>query len=123
MRGNVPPHAVCGGEAFGNILYVCRVNHFGETIIGKLLPCNGCCYIGWKGNEYAYYEYEVLCNPDNIELSWQWYKGGEMPHGVLQGGCSREGECLYIGRRWQEGTVGIGTVVPSRKCLFASFFG
>ncbi|GFT68582.1 uncharacterized protein NPIL_181801 [Nephila pilipes] len=124
MRGNVPPHAVCGGEAFGNVLYVCRVNHIGEIIIGKLLPCNGCCYIGWKGCEYAHYEYEVLCNPENAKLSWEWYCGqGELPKGSLQGGCSAEGECLYIGRKWHEGSIGIGTVVPSHRRLYASFWG
>lgn len=123
MRGNVPPHAVCGGEAFGNVLYICRANHFGEIIIGKLLPCNGCCYIGWKGAEFAYYEYEVLCNPDNVALCWQWNTSHEIPTGALQGGRTAEGECLYIGRKWNYNTIGIGSVVPSCKCLYTSFFG
>lgn len=123
MRGNVPPHAVCGGEVFGTIFYVARVNHFGEVIVGKLVPIKGCVYIGWKGEEFAYYEYEVLCNPENVQHCWQWNTDCEIPSGALQAGRTREGEPLYIGRKWQNGSLSVGSVVPSKKCLYVAFFG
>lgn len=123
VRGNVPPHAVCGGEVFGTIFYIARVNHFGEVIVGKLVPVKGCVFIGWKGEEFAYYEYEVLCNPEHVQLSWKWNTDCGIPSGALQAGRTREGEHLYIGRKWKNGSIAVGSVVPSKKCLYVSFFG
>lgn len=123
IRGNIPRHAVAGGEDFTCVTYICRVNHCGNILIGKLVPSHNRCYIPFKGSEYAYEEYQVLCNPDHLDLSWRWTSDGVIATGALQGGCSADGERLYIGRHWHEGTVAIGTVVPSKKCVYVTFSG
>lgn len=46
-----------------------------------------------------------------------------MPSGAIQGGRTQTGERLYIGRILHNGTITIGKVHPSLKCLYIPYEG
>nr|KAB1091599.1 DUF3421 domain-containing protein [Acinetobacter baumannii]MBO0672114.1 DUF3421 domain-containing protein [Acinetobacter baumannii] len=121
--GNVPPCAVQGGYDVSDSLYVARAHHNGDNIPGKLVPSHGCCYIPWGGEEHRHHDYQVLCNPEGIQLEWRFTSGGDIPPGAIQGGMTSEGEPLYIGRHEHDGTMTIGKVQPSHGVLYISFGG
>lgn len=59
--GNIPPHAVAGGQTEdGEPLFVGRVAHEGSVTVGKVQPSHGCCYIAYGGQELSFPDYEIL---------------------------------------------------------------
>ncbi|KAH8019170.1 hypothetical protein HPB51_017397 [Rhipicephalus microplus] len=58
-----------------------------------------------------------------IPCSWVPNSDGALPTGAVQGGVCASGEPLYIGRAYHEGTLTIGKVQPSRRCLSIPYGG
>lgn len=54
---------------------------------------------------------------------WVPTSGENIPPNAVPGGQTEEGETLFVGRVNHEGTVTIGKVQPSHKCLYIPFAG
>ncbi|XP_051165002.1 uncharacterized protein LOC127283912 isoform X2 [Leptopilina boulardi] len=118
--GILPPDALEGGNDIDGVLYVGRANHEGALIPGKVNPQHGVCYVAWGGEEHGKAQYEVLCNSSSM---WVPTSGENIPPNAVPGGQTEEGETLFVGRVNHEGTVTIGKVQPSHKCLYIPFAG
>lgn len=60
-NGNVPNGAVQGGrDSGGEVYYVGRHSHDGDTLPGKVHPSHQCLYVSWGGKEISKKEYNVL---------------------------------------------------------------
>ena len=60
-NGNVPDKAVEGGrDGSGEVYYIGRHSHHGDTIPGKIQKSHDCLYIGYGGKEIKKKEYGVL---------------------------------------------------------------
>ena len=60
-NGNVPDKAVEGGrDGSGEVYYIGRHSHHGDTIPGKIQKSHDCLYIGYGGKEIVKKEYGVL---------------------------------------------------------------
>lgn len=60
QNGYAGQRPVLSGREDGASMYVCRAEHHGQTIPGKLHVGNGKCYVALNGQEAGYSEYEVL---------------------------------------------------------------
>lgn len=54
---------------------------------------------------------------------WVPTSGENIPPNAVPGGQTEDGETLFVGRVNHEGTVTIGKVQPSHKCLYIPFAG
>lgn len=60
-NGNVPDSAVQGGrDGSGEIYYIGRHSHRGDTLCGKIHPSHECVYLAYAGKEISKKEYAVL---------------------------------------------------------------
>ncbi|MDD3445299.1 MAG: DUF3421 domain-containing protein, partial [Zavarzinia sp.] len=60
-QGAIPWNApAVGQEADGRPLYFCRAMSNGSLAPGKIGPSTGSCNIGYGGNEYTIYSYDVF---------------------------------------------------------------
>ncbi|CAG2180290.1 unnamed protein product, partial [Oppiella nova] len=111
---NIPVNdTVVGGyEANGEAIYV-----------GRVIRSHGVCYVSCSGEEYRYQRYQVLTNPHHCELVWIYEAGGKVPNGALVGGQDMVGENMYIGRANHNGSLVIGKVHPSHRCLYIPYGG
>jgi len=120
-HGSVPPSAVSGGtDCNGEPLYVIRAHHEGALIPGKLVPSHRCAYVAWGGKENSKHDYEILCS---CAPRWVPSGSGQIPPGALPGGRSENGETLYIGRAFHQGSNTIGKVQPSHGVCYIAFGG
>lgn len=58
-----------GNDSFGNKFYICR----SRVINGQMKPgqmFNSKCFISHNGSEYAYTHFQVLTNPNKINMKW-----------------------------------------------------
>lgn len=88
-----------------------------------MVPSHGVCYVAYAGQEHGHREYQVLTNPNGANLVWVPSSGGEVPLGALQGGRQSDGQTLFIGRAYHNGSMVIGKVHPGHKTLYVSFAG
>ncbi|KAK9753383.1 Protein of unknown function (DUF3421) [Popillia japonica] len=118
--GDIPQNAFVGGEDNGETLFVARGSFGDSQVPGKLLASHGCCYVPWGGKENPLTEYEVLCdfNGDWIECS-----GASIPQNAFPAGESEDGEPLYIGRVFIDGTLTIGKVQESHGVCYVPYDG
>ncbi|XP_035778418.1 uncharacterized protein LOC118459280 [Anopheles albimanus] len=57
---NIPPDALPAGKTDkGEVLYICRVNHKGMKLLGKVLKSQERCFVGHNGLELKFYRYEI----------------------------------------------------------------
>ncbi|XP_054155092.1 uncharacterized protein LOC128953615 [Oppia nitens] len=112
-----------GNDVNGESLYVGRAIESGDCIPGKVVPSHGCCYVAFAGQEHSHRDYQVLTNPHGASLVWVPAANGEVPLGAIQGGQQSDGERLYIGRAYHEGSMVIGKVHPNHRTLYVSFGG
>ena len=75
------------------------------------------------GSEHGHRDYQVLTNPENAMLVWVPASDGEVPLGAIQGGEQCDGERLFIGRAYYNGSMVIGKVHPGHRTLYVSFDG
>ncbi|OQR67773.1 hypothetical protein BIW11_04699 [Tropilaelaps mercedesae] len=123
-RGNRPRKAVKGGtDTSGEELFVIRALQKEELTPGKLAPSHSAAYVPFHGRECAHRDYEVLVADCNLE----WVKCGsdseKLPPGSIQGGYTKDGEPLYIGRAQHRDSVTCGKVRWSSKTCYLSWGG
>lgn len=138
----MPYNMAVGGQDKGNTpLYIGRARHGGDLIPGKvgifvsflsqcyILNCNPftqvnpeykLCYVAWNGEEIEKSDFQVLTNATG---TWIKNSGGRIPDGALPGGYTENGETLYIGRAYVNGTLSIGKVHPSHGYCYVSYGG
>jgi len=95
FQASLPAHAVMGGSENGAQLPVCRCAFKGGTHPGKVVGTR--CNIGWGGNEQSVASFEVLVNPEHVELEWVKAAGAALPVGAVEGGPENSAP-MYIGR-------------------------
>ncbi|RWS20953.1 uncharacterized protein B4U80_03761 [Leptotrombidium deliense] len=121
-NGNIPDKAVRGGEDVnGESLFVGRVVHEGDTLPGKIVPSQGVCYVSHAGTEHAHKSYQVLVS--DYELKWKQAEHGNVEKRAIMAGCTVDGQPLFIGRTYHDGSLVIGKVLPSQKTLYFPFAG
>ncbi|KYB24931.1 hypothetical protein TcasGA2_TC031451 [Tribolium castaneum] len=109
--GSVPPTALQGGmDGDGHPIYVGRAYHEGDLIPAKVIPGKNAAYVSHNGQEHLVENFQVLCKQ---YFEWVQSHAGHLPPGAVQGGHTSEGEPLYIGRAYHEGSQTIGKVLNS----------
>lgn len=85
-------------------MYICSAMLDGIQIPGKVVPAHDYAMIPHDGKEvWTRNHYYVLCG-DQDEFEWHATDGGKaIPDGAVQGGITKEGEPLYIGRVKKDG--------------------
>ncbi|GLV43746.1 uncharacterized protein CBL_06930 [Carabus blaptoides fortunei] len=117
----LPPRAVEGGvDSDGSTIYVGRAYHEGDLIPAKVIPNRNQCYLAYGGLEVCLAACEVLCQQSFI---WVPCSGGIVPDGAVVGGHTADGETLYIGRVYHEGSHTVGKVHPSHNTCYIPFGG
>ncbi|XP_035440566.2 uncharacterized protein LOC118269539 [Spodoptera frugiperda] len=105
----------------GSALWVIRGKYEGHLIPGKLVLTHKAAYVGWAG-EHAVKEFEVCCaRPERI--MWQVGRNGHVPPTAIVAGRTANGEPLYVGRAFQEGSQTPGKIHPSYQKLYIPFYG
>uniref|UniRef100_A0A0K8RGT3 Putative cytoplasm n=1 Tax=Ixodes ricinus TaxID=34613 RepID=A0A0K8RGT3_IXORI len=99
-----------------------RAVHNGSVIPGKVVPSHKCCYVSDDGAEHSHHEYQALVT-ESSQFDWIPASDGFLPTGAVQGGSCVTGEPLYIGRTYHEGTLTIGKIQPSHRCLYIPYGG
>lgn len=105
---NVPMHAVRGGtDSDGSEIFVGRAFVGGDWCPAKIVPARGEAYVAFDSQEHVVTNYDVLC-----EQRFQWVPayGGQVPPNAVCGGQTSDGERLYIGRAYHEGSSTVGKV-------------
>ncbi|XP_015782147.1 natterin-3 [Tetranychus urticae] len=115
--------AVVGGmDISGETLYVGRALQDGECIPGKIVPSHGVCYVAYAGREHPHRVYQVL-RGHGLEFCWVPSSEGMTPTGAIEGGKTSDGESLFIGRTFHQGSHVIGKIHPSHGRLYIPFGG
>lgn len=106
----------------GSALWVIRAKYAGDMIPGKLVARHKVAYVGWDGREHDVHEFEVCCaRPERI--MWQEGRHGHVPPNAIVAGRTSNGEPLYVGRAFEQGSLTPGKVHPSYQELFLPFDG
>ncbi|KAF7253010.1 hypothetical protein EG68_08987 [Paragonimus skrjabini miyazakii] len=93
--GHVPKHAIEAGPG----VYVCRAEHDGEKMPGKVVTEHKCAYVCYAGQEHQKNKYEVLCNTAvdcHDCYRWKHDSHGNVPKKAVVAGISDDGSPLYI---------------------------
>ncbi|XP_014475327.1 PREDICTED: natterin-3-like [Dinoponera quadriceps] len=118
---SLPDAAVQGGrDSDGTTIYVGRAFHEGDMVPAKVMPDKGVAYICYGGEEHPKYNYEVLCQSD---FAWEFASNGQVPGDAVVAGQTSDGESLYIGRVFHNGSQTVGKVQPSHGCLYIPYDG
>ncbi|KAG5894094.1 hypothetical protein JTB14_003950 [Gonioctena quinquepunctata] len=119
--GGVPSTALRGGvDIDGHTIYVGRAYHEGDWIPAKVIPGKNVAYVSYNGLEHAKDRFQVLCEQ---RFDWVPSHGGHVPSEAVQGGRTAQGEPLYIGRVYHEGSQTVGKVHPSHGVCYIPFDG
>ncbi|XP_044262834.1 uncharacterized protein LOC123010199 [Tribolium madens] len=119
--GSVPPTALQGGmDGDGHPIYVGRAYHDGDLIPAKVIPGKNAAYVAHNGEEHLVENFQVLCKQ---YFEWVQSHAGHLPPGAVQGGHTSEGEPLYIGRAYHEGSQTIGKIHPSHGVCYIPYGG
>lgn len=117
----IPDDAIVAGYDIDETpLYVGRAYHQRDQIPGKYVPNHHVVYVPYDGEEHAKQQFEILCNGN---VSWVDAAYGSVPSNAVVGGKTMDGETLYIGRAYFEGSLTPGKIHPSHRTLYISFDG
>lgn len=119
----LPEGAILAGhDQDGSQIYVGRAWHDGDHIPAKVIPSKQAAYVAHGGNEVLKDEFEVLCYGN---VSWIKIHASTrtVPPFSVTGGVTSEGEPLYIGRAYYEGSLTVGKVHMSHGALYIPFAG
>ncbi|PNF39128.1 hypothetical protein B7P43_G01349 [Cryptotermes secundus] len=106
--GSVPDGAVrAGRDKDGGALFVGRAYFETDILPAKIVPNHGAAYVSFDGQEHQVMHYEVLCGG---EAMWQVASDGQVPTNAFPVGSTRDGERLYVGRVFHDGTITPGKV-------------
>ncbi|VEN44524.1 unnamed protein product [Callosobruchus maculatus] len=118
-RGSVPRTALQGGvDIDGHTIYVGRAFHAGDWMPAKVIPGKNVAYVAYNGEEIAVDRFQVLCEQ---QFDWVPCSGGNIPPDAVEGGRTSDGEVLYIGRAYHEGSHTVGKVHPSHGVCYIPF--
>lgn len=121
--GEVPSDAVRAGvDKSGEPLFVGRAFHEGDVVPAKVVPSHGGAYVPWGGKEHKKDYYEVLCAPHH-RLGWAYHSDGHVPYNAVSIGQTQDGEHLYVGRVFHDGTQTPGKVQGSHGCCYIPYAG
>lgn len=109
-----------GQDSDGTLMYVGRANHGGDLLPAKVIPQKTAAYVAFGGEEVSVSDFEVLCQK---ELVWDSATGGNIPPDAVVGGNTADGEPLYVGRAFHEGSQTIGKVQRSHGCVYLPYGG
>lgn len=117
----LPEGAISGGhDQDGTPIYVGRSKHEDDLLPAKVIPGKNVAYVAYGGREHPKQQFDVLCFGN---VSWIPSAGGTIPMNAVSGGVTRDGEALYVGRAYHEGSLTIGKVQPSHQTLYIPFAG
>jgi len=121
-HSRIPTNAIVGGhDSDRTTIYIGKAVHNGDEIPAKVIPQKKAAYVPYNGKEHAVHSYQVLCGSN---VYWQSFNGHQpIPHNAIPAGKTRNGEILYVGRVHHAGSVTIGKVHPSHRCIYIPFGG
>jgi len=121
IRSRVSSNALQGGkDSDGSLIYVGRALHSGVKLPAKVIPSKNACYVSYNGKEILVDNFEVLTH--DARLAWEPQSDGRVAEGAVSSG--REGnEELFIGRAPFQGSMTIGKIHPSHRCLYFPYNG
>ncbi|XP_058465942.1 uncharacterized protein LOC131439207 [Malaya genurostris] len=121
VNGPFPSNMVQGGlDSDGCPIFVGRAQHGGDLVPAKVIPQKNAAYLAHGGEETLLSSVEVLCQK---ELVWDHATGGNIPPDAIVGGNTSDGEILYIGRAYHEGSQTVGKVQRSHGCAYIPYDG
>ncbi|XP_035917002.1 uncharacterized protein LOC118514324 [Anopheles stephensi] len=121
VHGPYPPHMVPGGvDSDGAQIFVGRAHHAGDLLPAKVIPDKNAAYVAHGGLETFVDQVEVLVHK---QLIWDTASSGQVPMGAVVGGHTSDGEPLYVGRAYHEGSQTIGKVQCSHSCIYIPYGG
>uniref|UniRef100_A0A182WHU4 DUF3421 domain-containing protein n=1 Tax=Anopheles minimus TaxID=112268 RepID=A0A182WHU4_9DIPT len=121
INGPFPSNMVRAGvDCNGEIIYVGRANHKGDTLPAKVIPTNNAAYVCHGGKEILKHDFEVLRYG---ALVWEYASNGSVPASAMKIGETTNGEPLYMGRASYRGAQTPGKVHPSHRCCYLPFGG
>uniref|UniRef100_A0A182FHR1 Uncharacterized protein n=1 Tax=Anopheles albimanus TaxID=7167 RepID=A0A182FHR1_ANOAL len=119
VHGPHPPHMVPGGtDSDGCQIFVGRAHHAGDLLPAKVIPDKNAAYVPYGGEETFVDQVEVLVHK---QLVWDVASSGQVPLGAIIGGHTADGEPLYIGRTYHEGSHTVGKVQCSHNCIYIPY--
>ncbi|XP_026841400.1 uncharacterized protein LOC6590718 isoform X1 [Drosophila persimilis] len=117
----LPPCAIVAGHDSDNDpIYVGRAYHNGDMLPAKVIPNKNQAYVAWGGEEINKHDVEILTGDHYV---WIPASGGHVPPHALRVGQTSDGEPLFIGRGYFQGSLTPGKVHPSHHCLYIPFGG
>ena len=115
----LPRNAVLASEdSNGNPIYVGRANHLGVLMPAKVSPIKKCAYVGYHGELFVQYHFEVLCGTDYV---WIKAADGKVISNAVECGEATSGETLFVGRANHCGRYILGKVRPLHHCLYITY--
>ncbi|KAJ6644021.1 Zinc metalloproteinase nas-4 [Pseudolycoriella hygida] len=88
-----------GIHTYGDTLHVCRGYFNGDILLGKTIMNANVCWVPYNGAEHQLFKYEILTNPQKVNLRWMKSPGyGIVPPNAVPGGRSAIRDTLYICR-------------------------
>jgi len=119
--GSLPEGAILAGhDKDGGLLYIGRAFYESDILPAKIVPKHGTAYVAHGGQEHLVSHYEVLCNGTAM---WQTASEGNVPEEALAAGMTKEGEKLYVGRVFHDGTLTPGKVQTSHGVCYIPYGG
>ena len=119
--GSMPEGALEGGtDADGDMIYVGRIFRDGDLMPAKVIPAKGGAYVAYDSEEHKYDSFQVLVGAGFL---WAAASNGSILPGAVPAGTTCDGETLYVGRGWHEGSLCVGKVHPSHGCLYLPYGG
>jgi Protein of unknown function (DUF3421) len=108
-----PNNVVEGGREDNQKLYIGRSHHMGSMTPGKVSADQPNCVIPWGTISNEKEDFEMLVSSG--ETNWVAARDGRVPQNALQAGHSEQGETLFIGRVFHNGSMIVGKVQPSHR--------
>ena len=122
VDGILPRNIFKGGrESDGSVTYVGRAFHNGNYLPAEITPSKSCAKVSWNGHVYPKTNYELLVGND---YKWETFcesnKKFYEKHAVSTG-MTIFGEMAFVGRASYRGSLLIGRLQFSQKCLHVPF--
>ncbi|KAG5671492.1 hypothetical protein PVAND_001686 [Polypedilum vanderplanki] len=110
-----------GTDSDGSLIYVGRAMHEGMYIPCKIIPTRNYAAVSYAGEEIPVEAFEYLSGKMK-HFQWITAGDGHVVEGAVSAG-DDNGEELYIGRAAHDGSVTVGKIHPSHKCLYMPYGG
>ncbi|CRK86359.1 CLUMA_CG000082, isoform A [Clunio marinus] len=112
----IPKNTVKGGKENNQKLYIGRSHHHGSLTPGKVLESERNCIIPWGTISNVKEDFEILICSTNY--NWVAAENGSVPINAFPAGHSEQGETLFIGRVFHEGSLIVGKIQQSHRVCY-----